>query len=448
MKELAAQLLDARERTLELTSDLSEEQLLGPRLRIVNPPRWEIGHVAWFQERWVLRHARGLPPLRQDGDALYDSSAVPHSTRWGLPLPSPAETRAYLQEVRDRVLEGLAGASALERYFVQLSLFHEDMHVEALAYTRQTHGYSPPAVSLPTSGEGGDAGPLPGDVPIPGGRFWLGARSTALGALPLHPGGAPPGPEIEGLPDEPFLFDNERWAHPVEVRPFAIARAAVTQAELCAFVEAGGYQRPALWSEAGWRWRTEAGAEHPVYWRKDGGRWLRRHFDRWVELEPHRPALHVCWYEAEAFCRFAGRRLPTELEWEVAAAGGPDGQGGLSPRKRRYPWGDEPPSPTRANLDFSRPGCLDVGALPEGDSAFGCRQMLGNTWEWTTTDFAPYPGFVADPYQEYSAPWFQTHKVLRGGCYATRGRLIRNTWRNFYTPERRDVWAGFRTCAL
>src|SRR5262249_41425834 len=152
--------------------------------------------------------------------------------------------------------------------------------------------------------------------------------------------------------------------------------------------------------------------------------------------------LHVNWYEADAYCRWAGRRLPAEAEWETAAASGPGG------RKRRFPWGDEAPHSEQANLNWLSPGCVDVGALPAGDSAYGCRQMVGNVWEWTADDFHPYPGFVVDPYKESSAPWFGDHKVLRGGCWATRSRLLRNTWRNFYRPDRRDVWAGFRTCAL
>jgi iron(II)-dependent oxidoreductase len=224
----------------------------------------------------------------------------------------------------------------------------------------------------------------------------------------------------------------------------------VTQSEFARFVEEGGYQRREWWSEEGWRWREVSGAEQPLYWQREApGRWLRRAFDRMVPLEPHRPALHVNWHEAEAYCRFAGRRLPTEAEWEMAASAEPtaDGQG-IRERKRRYPWGDAQPTPVLANLDWCAPGCVDVGALPAGDSAFGCRQMVGNVWEWTSSTFLPYPGFVVDPYKEYSEPWFGTRKVLRGGCWATRSRLIRNTWRNFYTPDRRDVWSGFRTCAV
>jgi iron(II)-dependent oxidoreductase len=239
------------------------------------------------------------------------------------------------------------------------------------------------------------------------------------------------------------VFDNEKWGHPVDIQPFAMARAPVTQQEFAAFVDDGGYREGRFWSETGWRWREEAAAVHPVYWQREpGGRWLRRDFDRWLPLEPHRPVIHVNWYEAEAYCRWAGRRLPTEAEWEAAAsqlkAGG----------NRRFPWGDESPTPRQANLDWRTMSCVDVADFPEGDTAFGCRQMIGNVWEWTASDFLPYPAFVADPYKEYSAPWFGTHKVLRGGCWTTRSRLLRNTWRNFYRPERRDVWAGFRTCAL
>jgi iron(II)-dependent oxidoreductase len=265
--------------------------------------------------------------------------------------------------------------------------------------------------------------------------FALRARGVEDDAI--VPGGIFP---LGATPEEPFVFDNEKWAHPVQLEPFAIARAAVTQAEFAAFVEEDGYRRRDLWSEDGWSWRESVDAQHPVYWqRQASGQWLRRDFDEWRPLELHRPVLHVSWYEAEAYCRWAGRRLPTEAEWEMAAAATP---------KRRFPWGDEPPTAARANLDGFALGCRDVADLPDGDSVFGCRQMIGNVWEWTQSTFQPYPGFVADPYKDYSEPWFGRTKVLRGGCWVTRGRLLRNTWRNYYKPDRRDVWAGFRTCAL
>jgi iron(II)-dependent oxidoreductase len=377
--------------------------------------------VAWFQEKWVLRHALGEAPIRADGDALWDSATVAHDTRWDLPLPTRRDTLAYMTEVRDRVLDRLSRHDGDPRvlYFALYAVFHEDMHDEAFTYTRQTHGHPPPRLSGAQSGAA-EAGPLPGDVVVPGGTVLLGAS-----------------------PDEPFVFDNEKWAHPVEVAPFAIARSPVTQREFAAFVDDAGYRRREHWSEEGWAWRGGAGAEQPVYWRRDGLGWRRRDFARWVALEPHRPVLHVSWYEAQAYCRWARRRLPTEAEWEAAAAVEP-----ATRAKRRFPWGDAPPAIGRAQLGAQALGCADVAAWPEGDSAAGCRQMIGNVWEWTDTDFGPYPGFVRDAYKEYSEPWFFTHKVLRGGCWVTQGRLLRNTWRNFYPPDRRDVWAGFRTCAL
>jgi iron(II)-dependent oxidoreductase len=430
---MAAMLQEARATTLALVADLPDDQMLGPRLRIVNPPLWEIGHVAWFQEKWALRHFGGLEPSRADADALYDSAGVVHETRWDLPLPSRQGTLALMQEILERVLERV-GADPLatdEVYFHLLPLFHEDMHDEALAYTRQTLGYAEP--QLPDwvrAGRGTElgavvgGGPMSGDVEVPGGTFWLG-----------------------GAADGTFVFDNEKWAHAVEVEPFQIARAAVTNAEFAAFVDDGGYRDVRWWSPEGWRWRREANAQHPVYWeRTTGSRWLRRRFNAYVPLEPHLPVVHVSWYEAEAYCHWAGRRLPTEAEWEMAAAAEPAEDGTW--RKRRFPWGDSPPTLERANLDWRVMDCVEVGALPQSDSYFGCRQMLGNVWEWTATAFGPYPGFVVDAYREYSQPWFGDHMVLRGGCWTTRSRLIRNTWRNFYRPDRRDVWAGFRTCAL
>jgi iron(II)-dependent oxidoreductase len=333
-----------------------------------------------------------------------------------------------MRAVRDRVVEKLQQGtpSDLLLYHALYSVFHEDMHTEAFTYTRQTLAY--PATRLLFAGERPAAAPagggaLPGDVEVPGGTLMLGAA-----------------------PDAPFAFDNEKWAHPVEVRRFAISRAPVTQAEFAAFVDEGGYRDQRYWSDEGWAWRRSAAAEHPVYWRRGAGGWERRDFDRWVALESHRPVIHVNWFEAEAYCRWAGRRLPTEAEWEAAAATEPAGGGGFSARRRRFPWGDDAPTPRRTNMDWGPMGCVEVGALPDGDSAYGCRQMLGNVWEWTSTTFGPYPGFTPDPYKEYSEPWFGSRKVLRGGAWATRSRMLRNTWRNYLTPDRRDVMAGLRTC--
>ena len=283
----------------------------------------------------------GREPIRADADSLYDSMAIPHDTRWDLPLPSRRQTYEYMRAVRDEVCEALErhGDDPRVLYHGMYSVFHEDMHGEAFCYTRQTLGY--PAPALGTAPETAGGGALPGDVEVaPPAGFELGARR-----------------------DEWFVFDNEKWAHPAPLAPFAIARAPVTQGELAAFVDDGGYRRRELWSDEGWAWREGEGAERPVYWRRaeDGAGWQRRDFDRWRPLEPDRPMIHVCWHEAQAYCRWAGRRLPSEAEWEAAAtlAGG---------EKRRFPWGPEAPTPERADLDGYRLGCVDAGALAASES--------------------------------------------------------------------------------
>jgi gamma-glutamyl hercynylcysteine S-oxide synthase len=455
-RRLAAVMRQFRGRTLGLVADLDEQQMIGPRLAIVNPPLWEIGHIAWFTEFWLLRHLKKQKPLLPNGDQLYNSADVAHDTRWELLLPSRNATLDYMGEVLDRALEGLETSGELhadERYFYLLTLFHEGMHGEALAYTRQTLAY-PPAQFTPGDESRRLTGPLcTGDVEIPGGQFMIGATD-----------------------DFPFVFDNEKWAHAIELRPFRIGRAAVSNGEFLAFVEAQGYRRPEYWSAAGWRWRESGGSpqleksfttffgkdsgrgaedvlarapvDHPIYWQRSAnGNWRQRIYDRYWPLDERAPVVHVSWFEAEAYCNWANRRLPTEAEWEVAASAEIDASGGVRQLRRYFPWGDTAPNSATANLDWHRSGPVAVDLFAAGDSPSGCRQMIGNVWEWTADDFKPYPGFVIDPYKEYSKPWFGTHKVLRGGCWATSSLLIRNTWRNFYTPDRRDVWAGFRTCA-
>ena len=355
-RDLARDLRASRERSARITADLAGERLLGPMLAIVNPPLWEIGHLGWFQERWCLR-------WRPDGslgesilpgaDALYDSARVAHDTRWGLLLPELAATRAYLAEVLGRVLERLEREPENPElaYFVRLSTFHEDMHAEAFLYTRQTLGHADPFPNFSREKIIKNE-----DIGFKGGKFLLGAK----------PGGG-------------FVFDNEKWAHEVEVAPFRMSTAPVTNAEYLAYVDDGG--------------------RAPRYWKKDSGRWLQRRFDRWLPPVPEEAVLHVDCGEAEAYCRWAKRRLPAEAEWEFAAVSG------------------------------KIPATVGV-------------------WEWTASTFGPYAGFVIDPYQEYSEPWFGNHRVLRGGSFAAPARLLRETFRNFYTPDRGDIFAGFRTCAL
>jgi len=456
-RELARKMREFRARTLALVADLDDRQMIGPRLATVNPPLWEVGHVAWFQEFWILRHLKRQRPLLQNGDRLYNSTDVAHDTRWELLLPTRKETLRYMETVLDtsiELIDAARGFSQEELYFYLLALFHEGMHAEALSYTRQTLGYPVPNLKEQRILTPSGGGPCPGDVEIPGGTFLIGAT-----------------------PDFPFVFDNEKWAHEEKIEPFRIARAAVTNGEFLAFVADNGYRQERFWSPEGWRWLESGGApelqrsfakffnkaldersdnsefkerlEHPIYWQRGaGGAWQQRVFDQFVPLRENLPLVHISWYEAEAYCNWAGRRLPTEAEWEAAASGTLDAtSGALSPRRRYFPWGEEAPTIERANLDWHASGVVEVGAHPDGDSAFGCRQMIGNIWEWTAQDFSPYPGFAIDPYKEYSKPWFGTHKVLRGAGWATSSLLIRNTWRNFYTPDRLDVWAGFRTCA-
>lgn len=440
--ELVKEMLrDSRRRTLELVGDLSEEQMMGPQLRIVNPPLWEIGHLAWFQEYWNLRRRDGTRDefaasgFLERPDEIYNSAQIDHDSRWGADLLSTPGTYEYMQSVLDRTLERLDREGGPElAYYSRLATFHEDMHTEAFTYTRHTHGLPAPELSDydPSVLDGQPAGALEGDAEIPGGEFMLGAD-----------------PDDDRVP---FVFDNEKWAHPVRVAPFRMARGQVTYGQFAEFVEDGGYRKPELWSESGRRWREAGGVEGPLYWEKRGsgsGEWHRRLFDRWEPLPLDAAMIHVNYHEAEAYCNWAGRRLPTEAEWELTAAAEPGSDGGITDRKRLYPWGDEPPTlgDRRANLDGVLLGTVDTAAFPAGESAFGVRQMLGNVWEWCSDVFEPYSGYERDPYAEYSEPWFGDHMVLRGGCWATRSRMLRNTWRNFYMPDRRDTFVGFRTCA-
>jgi iron(II)-dependent oxidoreductase len=396
---LAHALRDARSRTLALYGHLDLASLRVPQLPIVNPPVWELSHIAWFQERWCLRYSpRTLslekPSMLDGADALFDSSAVPHATRWTLPFPPLADLLRYMERTVEETLAALERTPAEKRYFFALSLLHEDMHGEALLMTLQTLGLPAPPVdaSDPPPSSPAEAH----DIAFPGGTFDLG---TARGT-------------------RDFVFDNEKWAHEVKVEAFALADRTVTQGEFAAFIE-------------------ESVSAAPRYWRREGSEWLVRRFDRWAPIDPHAPMVNVGLHEAQAYCRWAGRRLPTEAEWEYAAR-----NGGLADR---YPWGHEPRELAGTDLRHWAPF---MPSGEEGASRRGMRQMIGGVWEWTSSPFRPYPGFSPDPYVDYSQPWFETHGVLRGGCFATRSRLVHSRFRNVYVAERADAYAGFRTCAL
>lgn len=418
-------LRDTRKRTLELVAGLAQQQIIGPKLDIVNPLLWEIGHTAYFHELWTLRHLDGADSFLENADELYDSISIAHDDRWNLPLLSLDDTKTYMQQVLDTEIERLQKreVSASDVYLTRYAVFHEDMHTEAYTYTRRTLSYPAPVFDNNVlADESYDAGPLEGDVEIDGGSFLLGADENT-----------------------DFCFDNEKWQHPVEIKPFAIARAATSYQQYAAFVEAGGYQEQRFWDKEGWDWLKTNNITLPDGWKKDAeGNWLIKQFDQWQPMRPHAAVIHLSWFEASAWCRWARRRLPSEAEWELAASGSPEDIN----EKRRYPWGDEIPTEKHVNMNARAMRTIDVAALSDGDSAYGCRQMLGNVWEWTADTFNPYPGFVADMYQDYSQPLFGQTKVLRGGAWPTRSRMIRNTWRNYYAPDRNDVFAGFRSCAL
>lgn len=423
-QDLMALVQASRRRTLELVRDLPDAQLAVPLLEHVNPFLWELGHVAFFYEAFLLQELDGGELLMPHGHELYNSFEVAHDDRWVLGLPDRAGTLEYMDVIAERVQRRLTDRQPTpqEEYLYLLAVQHEDMHAEAFTYMRQCLGLpAPPAViegrRVPRAG----AGALPGDVAIPGGTYLLGARD-----------------------DGSFAYDNEKWAHEVELPAFEIARAPVTCAEFLEFVEDGGYTREELWSFPGWKWRERGSVTHPDCWVRDGDSWAQRHYDARVPLDPHHPVSHISWFEAMAYCAWAGRRLPSEAEWELAASGTSSDRNA----KRRFPWGDQAPTPELANLGTGRGGCLDVAEFPAGESDFGCRQMVGNVWEWTTSEFYPFPGYILDqPYKEYSAPWFGDRKVLRGGSWATQPSLGYCVYRNFFQPHRRDLFAGFRTCA-
>lgn len=352
-----------------------------PQLRIVNPPAWEFGHTAWFAEWFILLEAASSHPadalynsLLTHGDDWFDSNTVAHRSRWTLELPSTGALKTYCFEVQDRVLDKLTRCANDDDalYPFRLALAHEDMHGEAMLYTLQTLGLGAPeplnGALLLTSGGG--------DIALPGGTLHMG--SADLGG---------------------FVFDNELRGHAVKVAPFTIASELVSNSQYAEFVDDGGYQQRRYWSPAGSAWLMQQERSAPRYWQRDGSQWRTLRFGRLATLAGAEPVRHINLYEAQAYCAWAGRRLPTEAEWEYAAL--------------------------------------------SGHPAF----RWGQLWEWTATPFEPYAGFVPGRYREYSAPWFGSHQCLRGASFATPLRLVSAKFRNFYLPERDDIFAGLRTCA-
>lgn len=427
---LLAELETARQRTRALITSLPEYRLDVPYHPGVNPPLWEMGHAAFFYEVFVFSLLDGTPSYDSDMDDLWDSFHIDHKDRWCRDIfPGRERTLAYFDTIYDRVASRIESQPLSDRelYLYRYSIYHQNMHIESIIWCRQTSGYPAVPDYQPERIAPGDH--LKGDAAIPAGRWLVGM----------------PG-ESEAYAHDDFAFDNEKPRFEIELPAFAISKLPVSNREFMAFMEYGGYERPELWSFGGRKWlQAEAGVSpgHPVYWRKHDGQWQERLFDQWQPVNPDAPVVHVNYWEAEAWCNWAGRRLPSEYEWEVAALGN-------SPAEpfRRFPWGNDPVSPGRADLGGLNMAQNPVWDYPAGDSPFGCRQMLGSVWEWTNSQFFPYDGFKIDVYPFMSTLQFGDHKVSRGGGCATSPNLIRGTYRQAYLAERNDVYTGFRTCAL
>ena len=423
-QQIAAELDEARSRTHALLAPLDDERLTTQYDQLMSPPIWDYAHIGVFEDLWLVQRLSGSPPLDEELMVTYDAIETPRVVRGRRRLLDRPEAGAYVRQVRERVLAlleevDLESDDPLLRdgFVYDLVVQHEHQHDETILQTLQlTPGrYRESLPALPDAPA--DVAASDGMVAVPGGRYPIGSDAR-----------------------EPY--DNEHPRHEVELDAFEIDRYPVTNGAYMEFMADGGYEREELWSRDGWEWRFIFGIQAPEYWRWERPCWLSICYGHVVPVDPRLPASHVSYFEAEAFARWAGKRLPTEQEWEVAAAWDP-----VAARCRRYPWGDEPPTRDRANLDQRLLRGAPVGAYPQGRSALGCEQMLGDVWEWTSSDFRAYPGFAAFPYPEYSEPFFEKgFKVLRGGSWATRPRVARNTFRNWDSRLKRQIVAGFR-CA-
>jgi len=423
-EQIATELDSARRRSLALLEPVSDDDLLRQHSPLMSPLVWDLAHVGNYEEQWLLG-AVAETRVAAHLDGTYDAFRNPRRDRPQLDLLGPLEARAYVSEIRSHVLDvldrvELKDGPLLDRGFVYgMVVQHEHQHDETMTATlqlRTTAEY--PVLDAAAADPVGDSS-LPPEVRVDGGAFVMG---TDL---------------------EPWAYDNERPAHTVDVDAFWIDTAPVTNARYAEFIADGGYSEPKWWTDAGWAWVEEASAEHPEFWAPDSsGGWVRTRLGRVEAVPLDEPVQHVCWYEADAYARWAGKRLPTEAEWEKAASSTPEGV------KRRFPWGDEDPSAARANLSTGgRFSPAPAGSFPAGESAWGCRQMIGDVWEWTSSDFSPYPGFRSFPYREYSEVFFGSdYKVLRGGSWATHPTAVRATFRNWDYPIRRQIFSGFR-CA-
>ncbi|MFG1791935.1 ergothioneine biosynthesis protein EgtB [Nocardia sp. NPDC049149] len=418
--QIAAVLTRARQRTLTLTDGMDEAELTAQHSRLMSPLVWDLAHIGNQEELWLVRDVGGREPIRADIDELYDAFKHARANRPTLPLLDPTQARGYVGTVRDKVWDvldhsALRGSPLIDGGFAfGMIAQHEQQHDETMLATHQLRTGAPvlTGLAVPTV-----AAPVTGEVVIPAGEFTMGTST------------------------DPWALDNERTAHRVRLPGFAIDAAPVTNAQYLAFLDDGGYDRPELWSTRGWAHRQEAGLVAPQFWERDSaGHWWRRVFGVLTPLRPNQPVVHVCWFEAEAYANWAGKRLPTEAEWEKAATHDP-----ATGAVRRFPWGETEPDDTTANLGQRHLEPADVGAYPAGATPAGVHQLIGDVWEWTASGFEPYPGFRAFPYREYSEVFFGgDYRVLRGGSFGTDPVACRSTFRNWDHPIRRQIFAGFR----
>ncbi len=421
-EHIAAELTRSRQRSTALTEAVDEPELISQHSPLMSPLVWDFAHIGNQEEIWLVRNVGGREPVRADIDQLYDAFKNARADRPSLPLLPPGEARGYVGQVRDKVLDVLDRAPLNTSRLTEsgfafgMVVQHEQQHDETMLATHQLRRSGPPLqapLPMPPVTPG-----LPSEVLIPAGRFTMGTSTEA------------------------WALDNERPAHSVDVEAFYLDTTPVTNGQYLRFLADGGYDQRRWWSEAGWEHRQRAGLTAPLFWSQDAdGSWWRRSFGNLLPLAEHEPVLHVCLYEAQAYAAWAGRRLPTEAEWEKAARWDP-----ATHRSRRYPWGDDDPTPERANLGQQHLRPAPAGSYPAGASAYGVHQLIGDVWEWTSSTFTGYPGFEVFPYPEYSKVFFGAdYYVLRGGSFGTDRSACRGTFRNWDYPIRRQIFAGFRT---
>ena len=421
---LQAVLAEAREQTRTLLAPLNTADLTAQHSTLMSPLVWDLAHIGWYEEYWLLRKLGASTAARGGFDEIYDAFSNPREDRPNLPLLEPAAAWRYCDDVRANVLEHLdgldldAGNPLLGNAFVYgLVAQHELQHNETMLQTLQLRTRPYPLDTEAPNAPSDESRPLQGEAIFEGGDAEIGSEHM-------------------------WSYDNERPIARVATGPFAIDLAPVTNATVEAFIADAGYDTQSLWTSEGWSYITSEAISAPLGWERDGVKsWTRRRLGNLESLPAEEPVQHVSWYEADACARWLGKRLPTETEWEIAASWDPPRQ-----QATEYPWGDVF-EPDRANVGRKSLGPATVGSLPSGASALGCHHMAGDVWEWTASDFLAYPNFEAFPYEEYSEVFFgPDHKVLRGGSWATSPAIARTSFRNWDYPIRRQLFVGFR-CA-